>query len=281
MESHSLALVRNELARRGVAFTDSPAAPGALLAEPSGLNTLASGPAAWILPHGGRLSEALADPLERHPRVLWLAQRDGAQPADWELEAAANFLLDRSLIPAPHGLRQRVDSFEGISRGSAWAAECAAKAGGGRVAQERAQDTAHELLANAILDAPVDAEGKPRYAHRRHEQPQIAPEDACALEVGAEANRLYVSVVDRFGRFGPGPLVKALRGIGGRAKVDSSGGGAGLGLRRLLESSELLAVRVRWGRATEVVAVISLGDERRRSGGQKSLFFRADGVESA
>ncbi len=261
MDPQSLALVRNELARRGVLFSEPPSA--------------------WIRPHEGRLTDAMAEPLERHPCVLWLAQREGARPSAWELEAAANFLLDRPMIPGAQGERHRVDSFEGISRGAEQAAAFAARAGGGRAAKERAVDVAHELLANALLDAPVDAEGRPRYAHRRHEQPQIAPEDACALEVGAEGDRLYLSVVDRFGRFGPEPLVRALRGVGARAKVDASGGGAGLGLRRLLDSSELLAIRVRRGRATEVVAVISLGDERRRSGGHKSLFFRADGVESA
>ncbi len=69
----------------------------------------------------------------------------------------------------------------------------------------------------------------------------------------------------------------ASRGLGDLYKrqdrVDASGGGAGLGLRRILEHSDVVAVRVAAGRESRVLCVVDLGEARRRATQPKSLLF--------
>src|SRR5207249_3606570 len=89
----------------------------------------------------------------------------------------------------------------------------------------------------------------------------------------AASDRLMLWVSDRFGRMTIAPVVRAVGSLGGKAVVDSSGGGAGLGLRRLLEASDLVAWRVRRGKLCEVLAAIDLNGKRRRVGTAKTIFF--------
>jgi hypothetical protein len=101
----------------------------------------------------------------------------------------------------------------------------------------------------------------------------VAPEDTCHLAYTVEDGRMWLEMVDRFGRLTPAPYARALEGWGGRVKVDASGGGAGLGLRRILEHSDLVAARVIAGRESRVVCVVDLGEARRRATQPKSLLF--------
>jgi hypothetical protein len=68
--------------------------------------------------------------------------------------------------------------------------------------------------------------------------------------------------------------VKVIAGLGTKARVDASGGGAGLGLRRVIEWSDLWSIRVSPGVSSEVLCVIDLTEARARSARPKSLFFR-------
>jgi hypothetical protein len=147
------------------------------------------------------------------------------------------------------------------------------EAGGTKTAAQLAEDVLHELAVNAMLDAPVDAQGQPKYAHRRTEVQEVALEDACELGLAVDGSRLYVEAVDRFGRLTTGPFARALDSYGGRVSVNSSGGGAGLGLRRMIEHSDAIAVRVVRGRETRVLCAVDLGDARRRGAFPKSLLF--------
>jgi hypothetical protein len=56
-------------------------------------------------------------------------------------------------------------------------------------------------------------------------------------------------------------------------QVNVSGGGAGLGIRRILEQCDLIAIRVVPGRETRVLGVVGLGDARRRAALPKSLLY--------
>ncbi|MFP2933856.1 hypothetical protein ACLESO_53750, partial [Pyxidicoccus sp. 3LG] len=124
-------------------------------------------------------------------------------------------------------------------------------------------------------DAPVDGRGQHLYAHRRTEVREVEPEDACELAWAVADGRIWLEVVDRFGGLRPGPFARALDGWGGRVQVDASGGGAGLGLRRILEHSDTVAVRVTAGRESRVLCVVDLGEARRRATQPKSLLFCA------
>ncbi|MBZ4417820.1 hypothetical protein [Myxococcus sp. RHSTA-1-4] len=248
------------LAQGGVALHQGPELP--------------SGPRRLVL-FDGRLSPSHAESLRREPPPLLLATRgpDG-RPAAWEVRLLGALLRGGALLPegvevARHRLRRVADI--GVTGAAASAA--VGQAGGSRVAAGLVGDVVHELAANALLDAPVDARGQHRYAHRRTEVSEVAEEDACELSFAVEDGRMWLEVVDRFGGLRPGPFARALEGWGGRVRVDASGGGAGLGLRRILEHSDTVAVRVRPGQESRVLCVVDMGEARRRATQPKSLLF--------
>ncbi|AEI68039.1 hypothetical protein [Corallococcus macrosporus] len=246
------------LARDGVALCQGPGSP-------SGLRRL-------VL-FDGKLSPAHAESLRREPPALLLATRgaDG-HPSAWETRLLGALLRGDALLP-PGASRHRLQAVADINATGEAAARAVTQARGSRTAAALVADVVHELAANALWDAPVDAQGQHRYAHRRAEVREVAPEDACELSYVVEEGRVWLEVVDRFGGLRPGPFARALEGWGGRVQVDASGGGAGLGLRRILEHSDAVAVRVAAGRESRVLCVVDLGEARRRAAQPKSLLF--------
>ncbi|WP_426752972.1 hypothetical protein [Myxococcus sp. Y35] len=246
------------LAQGGMALCQGPGSP--------------SGPRRLLL-FDGKLAPAHAESLRREPPALLLATRgaDG-RPSAWEVRLLGDLLRGAPLLPAG-AVRHRIQSVADISATADAAAKAVSQAGGARTAASLVGDVVHELAANAMLDAPVDAQGQHRYAHRRTEVREVASEDACELSYVVEDRRMWLEVVDRFGGLRPGPFARALEGWGGRVQVDASGGGAGLGLRRILEHSDAVAVRVATGRESRVLCVVDLGEARRRATQPKSLLF--------
>ncbi|MCP3169222.1 hypothetical protein [Myxococcus qinghaiensis] len=223
----------------------------------------------------GVLKPEHAQWLRREPPALLLAtrERDGG-PSMWEVRLLGSLWKQGSLLPDQaevkrHPLRRVAD----IHAAATAAAVAVGDAEGSRVSAGLVADVVHEIAANALLDAPVDARGEPRYAHRRTEVREVEPEDACELTFAVEDGRMWLEVADRFGGLRPGSFARALEGWGQRVKVDASGGGAGLGLRRILEHCDTVAVRVTAGRESRVVCVVDLGDARRRAAQPKSLMF--------
>ncbi len=221
------------------------------------------------------LGPGCAPAMRRRPPLMLLATREKGLPSGWESRALVKLLAGQPLYnpAAPPAIRLALRRKFGI-QAAAQEAACAVKeAGGGSFAAACAADVMHEIAANALLVAPVGPDGTPKYAHQRDAQLDIDTEDGCEVAIWVEGDRIFLSVLDRFGRFTSAPLANALAGYGKRARVDVSGGGAGLGLRRILEQSDLMAVRVAPGRECEVTCAVELAENRRRAGGLKSLFF--------
>ncbi|NPC85366.1 hypothetical protein HPC49_45130, partial [Pyxidicoccus fallax] len=154
---------------------------------------LPPGPRRLVL-FDGRLSPAHAEALRREPPPLLLATRgpDG-RPAAWEVRLLGSLLRGGALLPegadvTRHRLQRVVDI--GVTAEAASAA--VSRAGGSRVAAGLVGDVVHELAANALLDAPVDSRGEPRYAHRRTEVREVAEEDACELSFAVEDGRMWL-----------------------------------------------------------------------------------------
>lgn len=228
--------------------------------------------------HNGQLNSSHAQALRRTPPAMLLACREASLPASWELRVLRTVLSGAPLYSVLRGPKAwRVGAVFELKAVSERAAEAAQAAGARASAVSRAADVMYELVANALLDAPATPDGTPKYAHRRSEALEIEPADACRAALAVENDLLYLSATDRFGRLTISPVARAISAIGEPARVDDSGGGAGLGMRRILEQSELFAARITPGVVSEVVCVVDLRDTRRRATGLKSLFFTSAG----
>src|SRR6478736_1616142 len=106
----------------------------------------------------------------------------------------------------------------------------AGKLGAPKRVGEMLGELAHELIMNALYDAPVDEMGKPRFAHDRKAEISLGAEDAAVYRCGSDGVRIAVEITDHFGRLERkhvfGGLVRGLKA----GQMDTAGGGAGLGM---------------------------------------------------
>ena len=252
------------LARGGVSLYSSNDEPGASRAS-----------VRRLVLFDGKLTPAHAELVSRDPPVLLLSTRgQDMGPSEWEAQLLGAALRGGSLVPEGLSVaRQRIRRLRDVQHAADAASLIVQEAGGSKTAAQLAADVLHELAVNALLDAPVDAQGEPKYAHRRTEVNEVEEADACDLGLAVDGARIYLEAVDRFGRLTTKPFARALESYGGRVQVNSSGGGAGLGLRRMIEHSDAIAVRVVRGRESRVLCAVDLGDTRRRAALPKSLLF--------
>ncbi|PTL85166.1 hypothetical protein [Vitiosangium sp. GDMCC 1.1324] len=232
-------------------------------------------PARELVLFDGRLGPSHAALLEREPPALLLATREpGGTPSAWEVRVLASLLRGEPLLPPGVAVAklwlERVVDIKGASSEAAALVEASR---GSRSAANLAAEVMHELAANALLDAPVDAHGTPLYAHRRESVQSVAPEHVCQVSFCVGEGGIFLEAVDLFGRLPPGPIARAVSSLGGRMQVNASGGGAGLGMRRIVEACDLIAVRVVPGKETRMLGVVGLGEARRRAALPKSLLY--------
>lgn len=141
-----------------------------------------------------------------------------------------------------------------VARVQAWVGELQVP----RRLAEIAGELTHELVMNALYDAPVDEHGRPRHAHDRKAAVALPAADAAVLRVGSDGSRLAIQVRDRFGGLRRDTVVAGLtRGLAG-GELDRSGGGAGLGLTVCHQSSLGLFFELAGGRHTQVTATLEL-----------------------
>ena len=142
---------------------------------------------------------------------------------------------------------------------------------------------AHELLMNAMYDAPVGADGRPRYAHDRTASIQLLPQEVPTLRFTVGGSWLGLDSIDPFGRlprnrFFEGVL-RGHRAMSGSSEsaLDTSHGGAGLGLHTLYASGAVLRAELTPLAQTHVSWVYDRTSSRRsRSRSPRSLYFIAN-----
>jgi hypothetical protein len=119
-------------------------------------------------------------------------------------------------------------------------------------------ELAHELVMNAMYDAPADSQGRPKYAANRKADLRLEDKERPTVWLGTDGYRLVLQVADRFGRLQRNHVVDGLaRGLAG-GEMDQSHGGAGLGMMVCHNSAAMLIFDVRKGVRTEVTAVFEL-----------------------
>ena len=119
-------------------------------------------------------------------------------------------------------------------------------------------ELAHELLMNAMFDAPVDSDGHPKYRLDRKASLVLAEHEQPSLRLASDGSRLAIQVTDPFGRLERNHVFEGLqRGLNG-GQMDRSRGGAGLGMVVCHNCTVAMFFDVVRGRKTEVTGIFDL-----------------------
>lgn len=158
----------------------------------------------------------------------------------------------------PRTTRELNDIVEGIPA-------LARRAGATARLAQRVGVVAHELLMNAMYDAPVDESGVVKYSQDRSQDITLAAKETPRFRFATDGALLILEVSDPFGRLTRERALDRLAACaraeaerGADAPLDSSHGGAGLGLFRIYRSCVCLLVHVEWEQRTRVTAVFDL-----------------------
>ena len=120
-------------------------------------------------------------------------------------------------------------------------------------------ELAHEQIMNAMYGAPVDAQGRSKYAADRKAELVLEPHERPTLRCATDGSRLVLQVTDPFGRLGRHHVMDGLaRGLAGGAEPDRENGGAGLGMMVCHNSASAMFFDVIPARHTEVTALFEL-----------------------
>ena len=138
----------------------------------------------------------------------------------------------------------------------------AERAGGSTRVAQRVSEVAHELLMNAMYDAPVDAAGRSAYAHDRKQDVRLADHEVPTFRLAVDGLTLALQVVDPFGRLQREHVLDGIRrgraASSGEPALDTANGGAGLGIYRIYAQSTVMIVDVDRGRYSSVIAFFDL-----------------------
>ena len=132
----------------------------------------------------------------------------------------------------------------------------------------------HEMLMNAMYDAPADAGGNPKYAADRKADLCLPDAEQPTLRLATDGTKLVLQVSDPFGRLARKHVFYGLaRGLA-QGEMDQSHGWAGLGMMVCHNSTAAMFFDVVRGRHTEVTAIFELDLNLREFRTQaKSLHF--------
>jgi len=204
-----------------------------------------------------RLSHIIGRPRDLPPReweLLWTAKRllGGESPGLSSL-LAWGYTGFKEVIRTT---TQRDACVEGVVR------FCEKLNCPGRV-REMFGELAHELLMNAMYDAPVDDTGRPKYAADRKAHIELEPSEAAVIRCASDGMRMVISVTDHFGRLPRKAIFSGIsRGLQG-GEMDTRFGGAGLGMLYIYKSAAICIFDVIPGRRTQVVGVYELDTNQR------------------
>jgi len=144
------------------------------------------------------------------------------------------------------------------------------RAGASARVSQRVGEVAHELLMNAMYDAPVDHYGNLVYSMDRKQDISLAAEESPTFRFATDGMLIGLQVVDPFGRLLRHHVLNGIaRGRsaaqGGSGYLDTSAGGAGLGLSRIYAHATSVLVDVAALRHTSLTAVFDLDIQPREA----------------
>ncbi len=128
---------------------------------------------------------------------------------------------------------------------------------------EMFSELSHEMLMNAMYDAPADAAGNAIYAQDRKANITLRESEQPTFRLASDGSWLCVQVVDPFGRLQRKHVFAGLaRGLAG-GEMDTSHGGAGLGMVVCHNSTVAMFYDVVRGKKTEVTGLFNLDQNLR------------------
>jgi anti-sigma regulatory factor (Ser/Thr protein kinase) len=126
---------------------------------------------------------------------------------------------------------------------------------------------ADEFLTNAMYNAPVTAEGLPRYLERSRRDPVVLDiEQRVTVKFCCDGRRFGLSTIDPFGTLAPERVQDYLaRGYRkGDDQISETSGGAGLGLYQIMDSLSHFVINIEKGRRTEMIGLVDVDGTYRR-----------------
>jgi len=236
-----------------------------------------------------------AEPMDRclrypveHPQINNVFGRASfdSSPRDWEL----SMMLRRIARPGDggppfasylnwgfSGFQERIADTKHRDHATEKVAQFVSKLGVPKRIGEMFGELAHEMLMNAMFDAPVDASGQPKYAADRKAQLSLPESEQPTMRLATDGKRLVIQVVDPFGGLQRKHVFAGLaRGLAG-GQMDTSHGGAGLGMTVCHNSTVAMIYDVVRGKKTEVTGVFDLDLNLRefRTQGKSLHFFQS------
>ncbi|WP_437589293.1 hypothetical protein [Sorangium sp. So ce1000] len=184
-----------------------------------------------------------------------------SMPRPWEIALAVRRILKPLALPPRLSdllswgatiVKWRPRTSDDRDRTVAEVAHWAERAGAPARVAERLAALAHELLMNAMYDAPVDRRGRPRYAHDRRRDLVLEENEIPTLRLGTDGAYLALQVHDPFGGLRRHHVFEGItRGLSARGAdsasspvLDTSRGGAGLGMLKIYAAGAVLVVDV-------------------------------------
>jgi hypothetical protein len=233
-----------------------------------------------------------AEPLKRSMRYLVenpgisnvLGRKDfESTPRSWELLMVLRRLagagagaptLGAYLDWGYTGFEERVASTQGRDAAVARVQETITALQVPKRIAEMFGELTHEMLMNAMYDAPADSAGNAKYAQDRKADLTLAEAEQPILRMGTDGTRIVLQVRDPFGRLQRKHVFDGLaRGLA-QGEMDTSHGGAGLGMMVCHNSTAAMFFDVARGRCTEVTGLFELDLNLREFRTQaKSLHF--------
>ena len=149
------------------------------------------------------------------------------------------------------------------------------EAGGSDLVVERIRDVAEETITNALYNAPNE---QGRCQRLRSEPVLLDPGQACRVAYGVVGKLFVLRVRDGFGSLRRERMCQVLERCMAKERValDTSRGGAGLGLWRVFNAATVLLIDVRRSASTTITVALDLC--RRGGNGARAvhLFFGED-----
>jgi hypothetical protein len=232
-----------------------------------------------------------AEPLKRSMRYLVenpgisnvLGRKDfESTPRAWELLMVLRRLAGQGGVPAMGayldwgytGFEERVASTQGRDAAVAKVQESITSLQVPKRIAEMFGELTHEMLMNAMYDAPADGAGNAKYAQDRKADLTLPEAEQPTLRMATDGTRIVLQVRDPFGRLQRKHVFDGLaRGLA-QGEMDTSHGGAGLGMMVCHNSTAAMFFDVARGRYTEVTGLFELDLNLREFRTQaKSLHF--------